>query len=316
MNPLVTIDEIRQASQTILGRVHRTPIHTSRTIGEMLNIDLAFKMELFQKTGSFKPRGVLNKLNSLSLDEKAKGVISLSAGNHAQALSWGASSENIPSTIVMPAKADQTKIKATKSYGGEVILTEGDLLEVCLTIQKERDLTLIHPFDDLKVIAGQGTVGLEILEDVEDLDTLVVSIGGGGLMSGVAVAVKQSRPDVRIIGVEPETSNVMTQSLAAGHSVTLETGNTIADGLDAPFAGVHTLHHIDTYVDEMINVTEDEIVASIRLIMQRAKVVPEPAAGAALAALLSGKVSCQPHEKVVVVLCGGNINLQVLRGML
>lgn len=313
---MVTLNDIRRAAEIIAGKVHRTPLHSSHTIGDKFGIDLTFKMELFQKTGSFKPRGVLNKLNSLTFAEKSKGVISLSAGNHAQALSWGASLEKIPSTIVMPAKADETKIKATKSYGGEVILTENNLLDVCLSIQKERDLTLVHPFDDPLVIAGQGTVGLEILEDVASFDTVVVSIGGGGLMSGVSAAIKLSRPNVKVIGVEPSNSNILTQSLKAGKPVTLEMGNTIADGLDAPFAGIHTLKHIKTYVDDIVNVTEEEIVDSLKLIMERTKVVPEPAAAAALASIHSGKVGCSPSEKIVVVLCGGNISLSVLKGLL
>ncbi len=313
MNGLVTIQDIYHASNIIAGKVHRTSMHSCETIGKLYKIDLYFKMELFQKTGSFKPRGVLNKLNALSTEEKNRGVVSLSAGNHAQALSWGASRENIRSTIFMPALSDKSKIKATESYGGRVMLTDGNLLEECLAFAEQENLTVLHPFDDLEVIAGQGTVGLEIVEDLDDFDTVVVSVGGGGLISGVATAIKNLKPNVRIIGVEPLGSNVITRSLEADKPITMDDRNTIADGLNAPFAGVHTLKHIQTYVDEMVNVSEEEIIIAIGLIMERVKVVPEPAASAALAAIQSGRLKTKPGEKVVVVLCGGNISLENLK---
>jgi threonine dehydratase len=233
---LIEQDNILAAREVITGRVHRTPVIGSSYLGGQASVQLYFKLELFQKTGSFKPRGVLNKLHHLSPEDKQKGVITLSAGNHAQALAWAATQSGIPSTVVMPAASVRSKVEATRGYGGEVVLTEGDLLEICLAIQKERGLTLVHPFDDPMIIAGQGTVGLEILEDVPEVDAVVVGVGGGGLISGVATALKAEKPEVKIIGVEAEGASAMTQSLQRGEPVHLDRVDTVADGLAAPFA--------------------------------------------------------------------------------
>src|SRR3989441_1109550 len=179
---LIGLDDVLAARQAIAGRLHRTPIAGSSFLGRQAGVRLFLKLELFQKTGSFKPRGVLNKLQHVTPSEKRKGVITLSAGNHAQALAWAAGLEGIRATVVMPAASARSKVEAARGYGGEVVLTEGDLLSTCLALQKERDLTLVHPFDDPWIIAGQGTVGLEILEDV---DGVIVGCGGGGLLSGI-----------------------------------------------------------------------------------------------------------------------------------
>jgi len=255
---LVGKDDILNAREVIADRLHRTPVMGSSYLGEQIGVRLYFKLELFQKTGSFKVRGVLNKLHHLNPKDKHKGVITLSSGNHAQALAWAATQSGISSTIVMPAASVPSKIDATRKYGGEVILTEGDLLNTCLTIQKERGLTLVHPFDDLKIIAGQGTVGTEILEDVPDVDAVIIGVGGGGLISGVAAAVKSENPQIKVIGVEPEGASAMTKSLQQGKPVHLDRVNTIADGLAAPFAGEHTLFHVQAYVDEMVIVSDQE----------------------------------------------------------
>lgn len=183
---LIEREDILAAREIIADRVHRTPVMASSYLGEQAGVRLCFKLELLQKTGSFKPRGVLNKLHHLSSEDRQKGVITLSAGNHGQALAWAATQAGIMSTVVMPAASVRGKVEATRAYGGEVVLTEGDLLEACLTLQKERGLTLVHPFDDPLIIAGQGTVGLEILEDVPDVDAVIVGIGGGALISGIA----------------------------------------------------------------------------------------------------------------------------------
>jgi threonine dehydratase len=281
---LIEQDDILAAREVIAGRVHR--------------------------------RGVLNKLHHLSPEDKQKGVITLSAGNHAQALAWAATQSGILSTVVMPATSVRSKIEATRSYGGEVILTEGDLLETCLTIQKERGLTLVHPFDDPMIIAGQGTVGLEILEDVPEVDAVVVGVGGGGLISGIATALKAEKPEVKVIGVEPEGASAMTQSLQRGEPVHLDRVDTVADGLAAPFAGQHTLAHVQTYVDDMVIVSDQEIVEAMGLILERCKVVAEPAAASTLAALLSGKVSLPRDSTVVCVLSGGNIDRERLKALL
>jgi len=313
---LIEQDDILAAREIIAGRGHRTPVIGSSYLGGQARVQLYFKLELFQKTGSFKPRGVLNKLHHLSPEDEQKGVITLSAGNHAQALAWAATQSGIPSTVVMPAASLRSKIEATRSYGGEVILTEGDLLETCLTIQKKRGLTLVHPFDDPMIIAGQGTVGVEILEDVPQVDAVVVGVGGGGLISGIATALKAEKPEVKVIGVEPEGASAMTQSLQRGEPVHLDHVDTVADGLAAPFAGQHTLAHVQAYVDDMVIVSDQEIVEAMGLILERCKVIAEPAAASTLAALLSGKVRLPQGATVVCVLSGGNVDRERLKALL
>ncbi len=313
---LIEQADILNAREIIAGRVHRTPVISSSYLGEQAGMRLHFKLELFQKTGSFKPRGVLNKLHHMSAEEKQKGVITISAGNHAQALAWGATQSSVSSTVVMPAGSQRSKIEATQGYGGEVILTEGDLMETCLAIQKERDLTLVHPFDDPFIIAGQGTVGLEILEDVPEADAVIVGIGGGGLISGIATALKAAKPGVKVIGVEPEGACAMHQSLQRGEPVHLERVATVADGLAAPFAGQHTLAHVQAYVDDLVIVSDEEIVEAMGLIMERCKVVAEPAAASTLAALLSGRANLPPGSTAVCVLSGGNIDRERLKALL
>lgn len=305
---LVTEADIIAARGVITGCLHRTPVQRSTYLGERAGCRLFLKLELFQKTGSFKPRGVLNTLHHLPKEVKQRGVITLSAGNHAQALAWAAAQEDIPSTVIMPATAVQAKVDATRGYGGEVIQTEGDLLETCLAVREERGLTLVHPFDHPHTIAGQGTVGLEIMEDVPDVDTVIVGVGGGGLISGVAAAMKLRKPGVTVIGVEPEGAPTMTRSLQFGRPARLDRLDTIADGLAAPFVGAHNLAHVQAYVDDMILVTDDEIIQAMGLILERCKVMAEPAAASTVAALLSGKVRAPAGATVVCILSGGNID--------
>jgi threonine dehydratase len=209
-----------------------------------------------------------------------------------------------------------SKIEATRGYGGEVILTEDNLLETCLTVQKERDLILIHPFDDPKIIAGQGTIGIEILEDVPDVDVVIVGIGGGGLISGIAMALKEQKPELKVIGVEPKGASAMTQSLQRGEPVHLDRVDTIADGLSAPFAGLYTLAHVQVYVDDVVIVSDLEIVEAMKLILERNKVTAEPAAASTLAALLSNKVSITQGVTALCVLSGGNIDQKRLKSLL
>lgn len=313
---MVELSQILSAAEYIRGRLHRTPVARSTFLGEQIGGRLLLKLEMFQKTGSFKPRGVLNNLRHLTQAEKRRGVISLSAGNHAQALAYAAAQEGIASTIVMPANAVESKVDATRTYGGEVIQTAGDLLETTLRIQAERDLTLVHPFDHPMTIAGTGTVGLEILEDVPDVDVVVAGIGGGGLISGIAAAIKQRKPKTTVIGVEPEGAPGMTRSLARGEPVHLDRVSTIADGLAAPFVGEHNLAHVQRYVDEVVVVTDEEIVRALVLILERCKVLAEPAAAATLAALCSARYRVPPASTVVCVLSGGNIDHVRLRSIL
>ena len=289
---------------------------SSATIGDELGVRLALKAELFQKTGSFKPRGVFNKLLSMDRADRSRGLVSLSAGNHAAALAYGAAAVGATATIVMPATAMPSKVAATRRYGGEVVQTDGSLLDACLALQQERDLTMVHPFDDLAVMAGQGTVGLEILEQVADAGMVVVPVGGGGLISGIAAAVKLQHPSVRVVGVEPEGADAMSRSLEQGAPAHLEKIDTIADGLAPPFAGEHTFRHVRQFVDEMVRVTDSEIIDAVQVLLQRCKLAAEPAGAASLAALLAGKISPAAGSNVVCVISGGNIGLGVLKQML
>ena len=307
--PLVTTDEMRQAAAAIAPSVRRTPMAESESLGKLLGgIRLLLKLEMFQKTGSFKPRGVSNRMAHLSDAERARGVVSLSAGNHAQALAYAASAAGIESAIVMPSGAVRSKVEATIAYGGEVILTDGDLLQTALDIQRERGMTLIHPFDDLRTIAGTGTLGMEILEDAPEADTIICGVGGGGLISGVAAAIKRANPNTRVVGVEPTGAPGMTRALEADAPVHLDTVETVADGLAAPFVGAHNLNHVRAFADEVVTVEDTDIIEAMWLIIERAKVIAEPAAAATIAALLSGAVKTAPGENVVCALSGGNVD--------
>jgi threonine dehydratase len=311
---LLTLDDIARAQARIRGRVNTTPTFSSSTLGEELGLRVYLKAELFQKTGSFKPRGVFNKLLSMDPAELSHGLVSLSAGNHAAALAYGATAVGAKATIVMPATALPSKVEATRRYGGEVVQTEGSVLDACLALQRERELTLVHPFDDLAVMAGQGTVGLELLEQVPDVDMVVVPVGGGGLISGIAAAAKLwRRPPVRVVGVEPEGAAAMSRSLEEGAPVRLDRVDTIADGLAPPFAGEHTFGHVQRFVDEIVRVTDMEILDALRVVIQRCKLAAEPSGAAGLAALLSGKVAPTTGSTVVCVISGGNIALDQLK---
>ena len=313
---LVSLPDLRAARHVIGDRLVRTPLVPSTSLSARTGARVSLKLELFQHTGSFKPRGVLNALESLSPDERARGVISISAGNHAQALAWAATAIGLQSTIVMPATAVRAKVDATRSFGGEVILTEGDLLATMQQVQRERGLVFVHPFDDPVVIAGAGTLGLEIAEDAPDVGLVIVGCGGGGLLSGVSAAIRAVAPRARVVGVEPKGADAMRQSLAKGEPVRLAKLDTIADGLAAPFAGVHTLAHVQEFVSEMVLVDDDEILDAMRVLMRRARILPEPAGAAATAALLDGTLMIQPGEHVVVVVSGGNADPVRLRSLL
>jgi threonine dehydratase len=313
---LVALPELRAARNVIGDRLVRTPLVPSAALSAQTGARVSLKLELFQHTGSFKPRGVLNALEALPPDERARGVVSISAGNHAQALAWAATKIGVSSTIVMPATAVQAKVDATRTFGGEVIQTEGDLLSTMQQIQQERGLSFVHPFDDPVVIAGAGTLGLEIAEDAPDVGLVIVGCGGGGLLSGVAAAMHAVCPRARVIGVEPEGADAMRQSLAKGEPVRLEKLNTIADGLAAPFAGVHTLAHVRAFVSDMVLVDDADILDAMRVLMRSARILPEPAGAAATAALLDGTLMIQPGEHVVVVVSGGNADPERLRSLL
>lgn len=313
---LVSLDRIEAAREVIRGRLHYTPTVSSAYLSDRVGARLHLKLELFQKTGSFKPRGVLNRLSNLTDEERQRGLITLSAGNHAQAVAWAAREYGVRATVVMPTRATKAKVDATRGYGGDVLQTDGDLLATALELQRERNLTLVHPFDCPFVIAGQGTLGAEIVEQVPDVDTVIVGVGGGGLISGVAAAVKALRPNARVIGVEPVGAAGMTESLRRGEAIRLDRLDTIADGLAAPFAGRLNYLHARDLVDEMVLVTDDEIISAIPVLMERCKIVPEPAGAATVAALLAGKVTPAPGSTTVAIVSGGNIDRERLKQLL
>lgn len=296
---VVTRDDVLAAREAIAGRLHRTPVFSSATLGP----GVFLKAELFQRTGSFKPRGVLTKLASLSEEEKRRGVISISAGNHAQAVAWGGAREGIDALLVMWRGASEAKIAATRGYGAAVDLEAGapaEAFERLDALIAETGRTLVHPFDDPYTIAGQGTVGLEILEDVPGVDTILVPVGGGGLIAGITTAVAGR---ARVIGVEPELSTAMHSALAAGERVEV-TPRSIADGLNAPHAGTNALAIVREHAEGVVLVSEDEIEEGVRFLYGRAKLACEPAGAAAVAALLAGKAG---GDTVVAVVSGGNV---------
>jgi threonine dehydratase len=302
---MVSLADVVSAREAAAGRLHRTPLFRSQTLGAIAGSDVHLKAELFQKTGSFKPRGVLNNLAALSADERARGVISISAGNHAQALAWGAAAEGIDALLVMWQGASEVKIAATRGYGATVDVEASDPTEAYARLgdlQKETGRALIHPFDHPLTIAGQGTVGLEVVEELPETTTIVVPVGGGGLVSGIAVAA-QGR---RVIGVEPELSPALHDALAAGEPVPV-VPRSIADGLSAPFAGTFAVGICRELVERVVLVTESEIEDAFRFLYARAKLACEPAAAVGVAALLAGKIPLDAGETVVAVVSGGNV---------
>jgi threonine dehydratase len=308
---MINLEDIRKAATALEGRVHRTPLLLSRSVSERAGCTVHVKAESFQRTGSFKVRGVFNKIRSLKRDERSRGLIGISAGNHAQALAYAAHIEQVKCTVVMPAKASPVKVAASKGYGAEVVL-HGDVFEAWQKMEELRDrhnYTFVHPYDDELVIAGQGTVGLEIMANLPRVDVVVVPVGGGGLISGVATAVKSITPGVRVYGVEPVGAAAVKEALQAGEPVRLRSVNTIADGLSAPIAGVNALQHVRKYVDDVVLVDDDAIRDALRYILERMKILLEPAGAAGFAALFNGAIPDVANKTVAVVASGGNMDL-------
>ena len=302
---MISRDDVLAAREAIGGRLHHTPTFTSRALSAATGARAFLKAELFQRTGSFKPRGVVTKLASLPPEEKARGVVTWSAGNHAQAVAYAAVLEAIDCLVVMSRGASPLKVEATRSYGADVDLEASNhaaAYERLLQIVEDTGRIFIHPFDDPYVMAGQGTVGLEIAEAVPDADLVVVPVGGGGLIAGIATAV-----DCRIVGVEPEGAAGLTAALAAGRPVHIE-AQSIADGLAPPFAGEAALAVCRERVDEIVLVSDEEIARGMRFLYTRAKLACEPAGAAAAAALLAGKVAFDRRETVVALVSGGNVD--------
>jgi threonine dehydratase len=313
-----TLEQISSARERISHHIHVTPVTTAGLLGKEAGITLFLKCENLQKTGSFKPRGALNKVSQLGEGARQRGVVTVSAGNHAQALAWAARVANVQATVVMPLGASQAKAEASAGYGAEVIRhgTTFDAFEHAQALALERGLVFVHPFDDEDVMAGAGTTGLEILEQTPEADVVVVPIGGGGLIAGIAAAVKQLRPTVRVYGVEPIGAAAMRSSLDSGCAVRLEAVDTIADGLAAPMAGTLTYEVVRRFVDDVVLVSDDEIAAAVRALLLRTKLLAEPAGAAGVAAILSRRLPLRAGERVVAVVSGGNVDLERLRTML
>jgi threonine dehydratase len=306
---VISIDDVERAAKTIAGRVHRTPLRRSATLSERLNADAFLKAELFQRTGSFKVRGAINRLHELTDEERARGVITISAGNHAQAVAWAARESGLDALVVMWQGADESKVVATRGYGAAVDQEAANPTDAFARLDEllaETGRTLVHPFNDAAVIAGQGTVGLEILEDREVPDVVVVPVGGGGLISGIATVVKARQPRARVIAVEPERSTALHDALAAGRSVPV-TPRSAADALSAPFAGEACVEICTTLGVESVLVTEDELAEAFRWLYARMKFAVELGAAASTAALLADKVHVEPGQTVVAVVSGGNV---------
>jgi threonine dehydratase len=302
-------DDVERAARTLAGRLQRTPLVSSHALGD----DTYLNAELFQKTGSFKPRGMLNKLASLTDEEKARGIVTWSAGNAAQGAAYAAAAEGVACTVFMWATANPLKVAATRGYGAEVDLSASSPAEAhdrLLDHVERTGQVFVHPFDDPVLQAGHGTLGLELVEDLPEIATVVVPIGGGGLIAGVATAV-----DCRVVGVEPERAASLTAALEAGEPVRIEPGS-IADGLNAPFTGSGTLAVCRERVAEVVLVTDDEIAEGMRFLYTRAKLACEPAGAAAVGALLAGKIETPAGAPVVAVVSGGNADPKVAAGIL
>jgi threonine dehydratase len=314
----VTIDDVRSAAARIAPYIHRTPLFDSATLSRLTGVNLGLKAENLQRTGAFKARGALNAVLCLSEEQRERGVVTLSAGNHGQGLAYAAKIADVRCVVFMPESAVPAKVAAVKEYGAEARFAPSmeTLFAAMDQYRESQGLHFVHPFGDPDIIAGQGTVGLEIMEDSPDVDTIVVCVGGGGLISGIAVAAKALNPRVRIVGVEPEGAPVVTRSLVAGYPVTIEKITTVADGLAAPFAAPTSQRLIERLVDDVVIVTDDEILSALRLLLQRTKLLVEPAGAAATAALLAGRAGAQPGSRVVATLSGGNVDFEKLKRFL
>jgi threonine dehydratase len=306
---VIGLDDVHRARERIGERLQRTPLLRSATLSDQVGADVRFKGELFQRTGSFKPRGVLNKLATLTDEEKQRGVISISAGNHAQALAYASGVEGIDALVVMWQTASPMKIAAARSYGATIDTEARDIpaaFERLEELIESTGRTLVHPYDDPLVMAGQGTVGVEILEDAPEAEVVLVPVGGGGLVSGIATAVKGLKPGARVVAVEPERSPALHESLKAGEPVTVE-AKSIADGLNGPYAGANCVRVCTELGVESVLVTEDALREAFRFMYGRMKLACEVAGAATAAALMSGAVEVEPRQTVAAVVSGGNV---------
>jgi threonine dehydratase len=315
---LLSLDDVYRARERINGRLHRTPLLGSATLSKQVNADVRFKAELFQRTGSFKPRGVLNKLATLTDDEKSRGLISISAGNHAQALAYASALEGLDALVVMWEDASPMKVAAARGYGATVDTEAPDKVAAFERLEQliaETGRTLVHPYDDPLVMAGQGTVGLEMLEDAPEAEVVLVQVGGGGLVSGIATAVKGLRPNARVIAVEPERSPALHEGLKAGQVVHVE-AESEADGLNGPYAGENCIAVCSELGVESVLVSEAALKEAFHFMYGRMKLACELAGAATAAALLSGNVELESGQTVAAVVSGGNVALKTAAAIL
>jgi threonine dehydratase len=314
---MIPLDAIRGAAGRLAGHVHRTPLLSSSQIGQRAGIRLWLKCESFQKTGSFKARGALNKVLSLTDAERARGLVTVSAGNHAAAVAWAARTAGCAAVVVMPTDAPRSKIEAVRGYGAEIVFhpDRPTLFDKLQEVRDARGLTFVHPFDDPVVLAGAGTAGLEIAEDLPDVGLVVVPVGGGGLLGGVASAIRQARPGARVVAVELEAGPGLGPALAAGKPVPAPRPATIADGMTPPFVGALAVEIAREAVDEIVTVTEAEIVEGMRLLMTRAKLYVEGSGAAATGALVAGKVRAPAGTVAVAIVSGGNVDLEKIAAL-
>ncbi len=316
--PQVTLADIEAARDRIAEYLPRTPLFSTETLGKRTGTRLSLKAENLQKTGSFKVRGALNSVLQLTPEQRARGIVTMSAGNHGAGVAYAASLVGVKCAVFMPEFGVPAKIAAIKGYGAEVHFAP-TMQALKAAMEAHRDahgMEVVHPFADPNTIAGQGTVGLEILEDCPDVEAIVIGTGGGGLLAGVALAARTLRPDVRIVGVEPVGAPTVFNSLKAGKPMPLDHIDTIADGLAAPFSDQLPQGIIERCVDDVVLVTDDEILAALRLILERTKLLVEPAGAAAVAALMTGKAGLETGTRTVAILSGGNIDLERLKAVL
>jgi threonine dehydratase len=312
---MVTLQDIREARERIAGQVVLTPCTPSETFGEMFGGNAWFKFENLQRTGSFKERGALNRMLLMPEEDRARGVIAASAGNHAQGVAYHAARLGIPATIVMPERTPLVKVSATEKYGARVVLhgsVYDEAMVEALRIREEEGQTLIHPFDDPGIIAGQGSIGLEVLEQVPYVDVVVCAVGGGGIISGIATAIKETRPGVRVVGVESAALPAALRAREAGELVTIPPAETIAEGIAVRRIGENTFGLIERYVDELVVVSEEEIASGVLLLLEREKTVAEAACATTVAAVVGGHVADVAGKNVVMILSGGNIDVTLM----
>jgi threonine dehydratase len=312
---MIELDDVLDARERVADVARHTPLDYSNTFSTMTGAEVHLKLECFQRTGSFKIRGATNRIRTLSEAERDAGVVTASAGNHAQGVALAASRSDVDAKVVMPEGAPISKIKATKSYGAEVVLhgIDYDAAQAhAHELEEQEGRTYVHAFDDEHIMAGQGTLGLEIVDDLPEVDTVVVPIGGGGLIAGVATAVKAHDPDVRVVGVQAEGASTVAKSLQKGEPRSVDRVDTIADGIAVRRVGDQTFPVIRERVDEVVTVTDDEIATALMLLLERGKTLVEGAGATPLAALLEGKFGYEDDEVIAPALCGGNIDLNLL----